>query len=100
MPHVYIVELETLELPLIKKMEESQNQQDILLQGEDNQIKGLKDKIQIMWKTIEDLKFKVTEEKKLLKKEKSENERMMEEQVKLRKQLVSLKVDCFSSYTL
>lgn len=80
-------------------MEESPNQHDILIQGEDSQIKGLKDKIQIMWKTIEDLKIKVTEEKKLLKKEKSENERMMEEQVKLRKQLVSLKVAYFCSYS-
>lgn len=47
----------------------------------------LEEKIALMWRAIEDLKLKVTEEKELLRKERSENERMIKEQVFLRRQL-------------
>lgn len=56
---------------------------------ENKQRKELEGKMKEMWKVIEDLKNKVMEEKELLKKEKIENEKLAEEQNKLRKQLVN-----------
>ncbi|KAG8326035.1 hypothetical protein J6590_051367 [Homalodisca vitripennis] len=80
-------------------MEETLLPNDIQPDTDLKQSGNLQEKINEMWKTIEELKRRVAEERELLQKERAENERMMKTQERLVGKLSMLHLPNCPAYT-
>uniref|UniRef100_A0A1B6GU43 Uncharacterized protein n=1 Tax=Cuerna arida TaxID=1464854 RepID=A0A1B6GU43_9HEMI len=80
-------------------MEETTQPNDVQPETGLKQSENLQEKINEMWKTIEELKRRVAEERELLQKERAENERMMKTQERLVGKLSMLHLPNCPAYT-
>uniref|UniRef100_A0A1B6MNS0 Uncharacterized protein n=1 Tax=Graphocephala atropunctata TaxID=36148 RepID=A0A1B6MNS0_9HEMI len=80
-------------------MEETNQPKEFVPETDTKQSENLQVKIKEMWKTIEELKRRVTEERELLQKERAENERMMKTQERLVGRLSMLHFPNCPAYT-